>query len=167
MALRNPIVLVNGQLQELPGYDRLRHSGNIKRQNAQPIDAVDGDLWFDTGNNLLKIWDGAGFTTIGGGSGGGAAVTVSPTAPATPGNGSLWYDSAEGFLKVYLAASVEWVPCETKLFIQDASPSTGFEQGDIWYSPLLNTFNMYLGGSTNQWIPMGSQLSVTDILAFG
>lgn len=167
MAFRNPIVLINGQLQELPGYDRLRNSGNIIRQQATPVDPVDGDLWFDTGNNLLKIWDGSGFTTVGGGSGGGAAATVSPTAPATPGNGSLWYDTAEGFLKVYLASSVQWVPVESQFFIQDAAPTTGFEQGDIWYSPLLTTFSMYVAGTTNQWIPMGSQLSVTDILAFG
>ena len=99
MAFRNPIVLINGQLRELPGYDRLRNNGNIIRQQATPVDPVDGDLWFDTGNNLLKIWDGSGFTTVGGGSGGGAAATVSPTAPATPGNGSLWYDTAAGFLK--------------------------------------------------------------------
>ena len=57
MAFRNPIVLINGQLQELPGYDRLRNSGNIIRQQATPVNPVDGDLWFDTGNNLLKIWD--------------------------------------------------------------------------------------------------------------
>ena len=167
MALRRPIVLVNGKLQELPNYDRVINSGNIKRQLAQPTNAVDGDLWFDTGNNLLKIWDGSGFTTVGGGGGGGAAATVSPVAPATPGNGSLWYDTAEGFLKIYLSSTVEWVPCESKFFIQDAEPTTGFEQGDIWYSPLLTTFSMYVAGTTNQWIPMGSQLSVTDILAFG
>ncbi|MBG79098.1 MAG: hypothetical protein CMJ39_00125 [Phycisphaerae bacterium] len=168
MALRNPIVLINGQLQELPGFDRIRNSGNIKRQVAPPTDNVDGDLWFDLGNNLLKIWSGTGFTTVGGGGGGGgAAVSVSPTEPASPGNGSLWYDTSEGFLKVYLAATVEWVPCEAKFFVQDNAPGTGVEQADIWYSPLLNVFSMYIAGSTNAWIPMGSQLSVSDILAFG
>tara|TARA_B100000035_G_scaffold49461_1_gene38012 strand:- start:10349 stop:10852 length:504 start_codon:yes stop_codon:yes gene_type:complete len=167
MALRNPIVLINGQLQEIPGFDRLRNSGNIVRQQATPVDPVDGDLWFDTGNNLLKIWDGSGFTTVGGGGGGGAAATVSPTAPAQPGNGSMWYDTSEGFLKIYLASTVEWVPCETQFFIQDAAPTTGLQQGDIWHSPLLTTFSMYIAGTTNAWVPMGSQLSVTDILAFG
>ena len=73
--------------------------------NLTPVNPVEGDLWFDTqATTSSKIWDGSGFTTVGGGSGGGAA-TVSPTAPALPAMEALWYDTAAGFLKVYLAAS--------------------------------------------------------------
>ena len=77
---------------------------------------------------------------------------MSPTAPATPGNGSLWYTAA-GFLKVYLASTVQWVPVESQFFIQDAAPTTGFEQGDIWYSPLLTTFSMYVAEPRTSGFP--------------
>ena len=164
---RYPLVIVNGYPQEISGTDRLYNIGNITRGPNPPAPAVDGDLWFDTSNNLLKIYDGSGWTSVGGGAGGGGSTTVSPTAPATPSNGSLWYDTSEGFLKVYLASTTEWVPASHTFFVQDATPSSGFEQGDIWYSPLTGTFRMYIGGSTNAWTPMGSQLSVSDILAFG
>ncbi len=164
---RYPVVIVNGYPQEISATDRLYNIGNITRGPNPPAPAVDGDLWFDTSNNLLKIYDGNAFTTVGGGAGGGGSTTVSPTAPATPSNGSLWYDTNEGFLKVYLAGSTQWVPSHSTFFVQDAAPSTGFEQGDIWYSPLTGTFRMYIGGSTNAWTPMGSQLSISDILAFG
>ena len=163
---RYPLVLVNGYPQELSATDRVHGGGNVPSQGTAPGYAVTGDLWFDTANNLLKIYDGSSWTAVGGGGGGGTVV-VSPTAPSTPANGSLWYDTADGFLKVYLAATVEWVPCQMTFFIQDAAPSSGMMQGDIWYSPLLGTFSMYIAGSTNSWIVMGSQLSVTDILAFG
>lgn len=163
---RHPLVLVNGIVQEMPANDRVINGGNIPRQGTAPAPAVDGDQWYDTSNNALMLYSGSNWISVGGASGGGSVV-VSPTAPTTPSDGSLWYDTDEGFLKVYLAATVEWVPCQMAFFIQDTAPTTGFNQGDIWYSPLLNVFSMYVAGSTNSWVPMGSQLSVTDILAFG
>lgn len=163
---RYPLVLVNGYPQEISATDRVQGGGNVPSQGIEPGYAVTGDLWFDTANNLLKVYDGSSWASVGG-SGGGGAVVVSPTAPSTPTNGSLWYDTTNGFLKVYLAATVEWVPCQMTFYVQDAAPSSGMMQGDIWYSPLLGTFNMYVAGSTNSWVVMGSQLSVTDILAFG
>ena len=163
---RYPLVIVNGYPQELSETDRIYSGANVLRQNLEPANSVEGDMWFDTQNNLLKLYDGTGWSSVGGGSGGGS-VTVSPTAPQQPSNGSMWYDLTENYLKVYLAASAIWVPAQMTFFVQDAAPTTGFYQGDIWYSPLANVFSMYIGGSTNAWTPMGSQLSVTDILAFG
>lgn len=167
MTIRYPLVLVNGYPQEIADTDRVANSGNVPSSPNQPAGAVAGDLWFDTANNELKIYDGSGWSSVGGGGSGGGSTTVSPVAPAAPSNGSLWYDTSEGYLKVYLAAVTTWAPASHTFFVQNAAPSSGFEQGDIWYSPLTGTFNMYIGGSTNAWTPMGSQLSVSDILAFG
>ena len=165
---RYPLVIVNGYPQEISDTDRLYNAGNITRGFNPPAPAVDGDLWFDTSNNLLKVYDGSGWISIvGSGGGSGGSTVVSPTAPTTPSNGSLWYDTLEGYLKVYLAGSAVWAPASHKFFVQNTEPASGFEQGDIWYSPLTGTFRMYVGGSTNAWTPMGSQLSVSDILAFG
>jgi len=163
---RYPLVLVNGYPQEISATDRLSGGGNVPSQSSEPGYAVTGDLWFDTANNLLKIYDGSSWTSVGGGGGGGAVV-VSPFVPTTPANGQLWFDTTERYLKVYLASTVEWVPAQLTFFIQDAAPTSGMYQGDIWHSPLLGTFSMYIAGSTNSWVVMGSQLSVTDILAFG
>lgn len=163
---RYPLVLVNGYPQELAATDRVYGGGNVYRQAIEPANAVDGDLWFDTANNLLKIYTGTAWVAVGGGGGGGSVV-VSPFAPTTPSDGSLWYDTVAGYLKVYLASSVTWVPCQMTFFVQDTAPGSGHLEGDIWYSPLLGTFSMYIAGTTNNWVPMGSQLSVSDILAFG
>lgn len=165
---RYPLVIVNGYPQEISATDRIENNANVPRSNDPPGLAVSGDLWYDTANSLLKVFDGAAWSAVGGGGGGGGgSATISPTAPASPSDGDLWYDTTEGYLKVYIAATTEWVASQSTFFVQDAAPSTGFQNGDTWYSPLTGVFSMYVGGSTNAWTAMGSQLSVTDILAFG
>ncbi len=166
MTVRFPLVLVNGYPQEIADTDRVANGGNIPRGPNQPAGAAAGDLWMDTGNNELKIYDGSGWSSVGGAGGGGSTV-VSPTAPSQPTDGSMWYDTTNGLLKIYLAATVQWVPAQNNVFIQNNAPSSGFFEGDIWYSPLVNVFSMYIAGTTGAWVPMGSQLSVSDILAFG
>ena len=91
MTERFPLVLVNGYPQEIARTDRVANSGNIARGPNQPGGAgaaVDGDLWYDTGNALLKIWDGSAWATASG-SAGGSTVVISGTAPSLPSNGDL------------------------------------------------------------------------------
>ena len=116
-------------------HDRVANGGNIPRGPNQPAGAAAGDLWMDTGNNELKIYDGSGWSSVGGAGGGGSTV-VSPTAPSQPTDGSMWYDTTNGLLKIYLAATVQWVPAQNNVFIQNNAPSSAL--GDIWYSPLAN-----------------------------
>ena len=154
MTARFPLVLVNGYPQEISRTDRVANSGNIARGSNQPGGAgtaVDGDLWYDTGNALLKIWDGSTWATDSS-SGGGAGVVVSNSAPTSPSNGDMWYDTTIGHLKIYLAASVQWVPAQNNVFTQNSAPSSGVFEGDIWYNPSTGVFYLYIGGSTNQWI---------------
>ena len=77
MTARFPLVLVNGYPQEISRTDRVANSGNIARGPNQPGGtgtAVDGDLWYDTGNAQLKIWDGSTWASVSG-SGGGAVLS--------------------------------------------------------------------------------------------
>ncbi|HAX05327.1 MAG TPA: hypothetical protein DCX77_06580, partial [Acidimicrobiaceae bacterium] len=60
---RYPLVIVNGYPQEISATDRLHNVGHVLRQAHQPAYAVSGDLWFDEANNLLKIYDGSGWST--------------------------------------------------------------------------------------------------------
>jgi len=163
---RYPLVLVNGYPQELPENDRIFHSANVVRSATEPSAPAEGDLWFNTSVNGLRVFDGTTWVVVVGGTGL-STVGVSPTAPSPASNGLLWYDATEGLLKVYLAATSSWVPCEANLYIQTSAPSTGMEQGDIWYNSATRLFSMYIGGATNKWLQLGSQTSIADILAFG
>lgn len=65
MAKRYPIVFVGGKPQELASGDRVQNGENIPRQNSAPSSPVDGDLWFDSGNSSLKIYNGSSYVAAG------------------------------------------------------------------------------------------------------
>jgi hypothetical protein len=53
-----------------------------------------GQLWWDSGNNLLKVYNGSIFKTI-------SAATSSSSAPTSNVQGDLWYDTTNQQLKVW------------------------------------------------------------------
>jgi hypothetical protein len=66
---------------------------------AQPVNAVTGQLWWNTTTGALQIYTGASFKIVGG-------STVSATAPtATAVQGDLWFKSDDQQLFVYSGAS--------------------------------------------------------------
>jgi hypothetical protein len=54
---------------------------------AQPNHPITGQLWFDTSENRLKVYDGTVFKVSGG-------TIVSPTVPSSISAGDIWIDSA-------------------------------------------------------------------------
>jgi hypothetical protein len=55
---------------------------------------IEGQLWWDSGNSLLKVYNGSVFKTI-------SAATSSATAPTSNVTGDLWYDTVNAQLKVW------------------------------------------------------------------
>ena len=53
---------------------------------AQPNHPITGQLWFDTSENRLKVYDGSVFKVSGG-------TIVSPTVPSSISAGDIWIDS--------------------------------------------------------------------------
>ena len=57
-----------------------------------------GQLWWDKGNNLLKVYNGSTFKTI-------SAATASSSQPISNVTGDLWYDTVNQQLKVYTGSA--------------------------------------------------------------
>ena len=63
--------------------------------NSTPPGApLTGQLWWDSTNSLLKVYNGSIFKTI-------SAATASSSAPASNVTGDLWYDTVNQQLKVW------------------------------------------------------------------
>jgi hypothetical protein len=63
--------------------------------NSTPPGApLTGQLWWDSTNGLLKVFNGTIFKTI-------SAATASSSAPSSNVQGDLWYDTTNAQLKVY------------------------------------------------------------------
>lgn len=72
-------------------FVRLLENGS---NNTAPGNALVGQLWFDSGNSILKVNTSTGFKNI-------SSVTSSTTAPSNPIAGDLWYDSVNQQLNVW------------------------------------------------------------------
>ena len=66
--------------------------------SSAPGAPLTGQLWWDAGNNLLKVYNGSTFKTI-------SAATASGSAPSSNVTGDLWYDTTNAQLKVWTGST--------------------------------------------------------------
>ena len=87
-----------GQFLDTNFIHLLENSSNTTAPGAP----LEGQLWWDSGNGLLKVYNGSTFKTV-------SAATASSSAPssATSVVGDLWYDTTNAQLNVY--TGVAWL----------------------------------------------------------
>jgi len=85
-----------GQFLDTNFIHLLENSSNTTAPGAP----LEGQLWWDSGNGLLKVYNGSTFKTV-------SAATASSSAPssATSVVGDLWYDTTNAQLNVYTGAA--------------------------------------------------------------
>jgi hypothetical protein len=81
------------------GYGEFLNENTVKllenfANTSAPSSPLAGQLWWDTTNSLLKVYNGSAFKTI-------SAATASASQPSGNVTGSLWWDTTNGQLKVY------------------------------------------------------------------
>lgn len=66
-----------------------------------PTNGVTGQLWYDTTNKVLHVYDASVDATNAWAGTAGGGVTASATAPTNPKPGTQWYDLTNGILKIW------------------------------------------------------------------
>jgi hypothetical protein len=66
--------------------------------STAPGAPLTGQLWWDSTNGLMKVYNGTGFKTI-------SASTAQSTPPTNNVQGDLWYDTANAQLKVWTGSA--------------------------------------------------------------
>ena len=157
--------------------------------DTQPETDKEGMTWFNKTNEITYIavkneaevieWKPmSGGTDTGGGTGGGASVTVSETAPADPSEGDLWMDSSSTQLYIYYndGTTSQWVQTTATPTSAGASISVSSTppalptQGQVWWdSETANLYVAYNDGTGTQWIQSSSSpvTPVTDDATVG
>ena len=74
--------------------DNFIHLLENSSNNVAPSSPLIGQLWWDSGNNLLKVYNGASFKTI-------SSATSQSTAPTNNVTGDLWYSTTSQQLNVW------------------------------------------------------------------
>jgi hypothetical protein len=140
-------------------------------------DRRNGFLWWNTEDGSLYVWYKDGNTdqwviaNAGGGSGGGASVTISDTAPI-PGeseDGDLWWDSSDGRLYIYYedANSTQWVDAspdaQAPVVSSAPSPPTDPNEGDLWWNTTDGRLYIYYkDANSSQWVEASPQKDLSN-----
>jgi hypothetical protein len=66
---------------------------------SDPVTGSEGQLYFNTTNDVVKVYANGEWTTLTGG--GGAAINVSASAPVIASEGDAWFDNTDGKFYVY------------------------------------------------------------------
>ena len=91
-----------GEIQNENFLFLLENFANI----SAPAKPISGQLWFDTNNNVLKIYDGAKWIEVG-------SASLSTEAPENPSLGAFWFKPGSNVLYTWNGTSWAFVGPET------------------------------------------------------
>ena len=121
---------------------------------SDPATGSEGEIYYNSTDDILKIYVSGSWTPIEGG--GGAAINVSASAPVAPEEGDAWFDNTDG--KFYVYDGSFWVETGqtdavfssynrwTKLISASTVNITGLDDNEVLldYSPGLE--QVYING---------------------
>jgi hypothetical protein len=118
-----------------------------------PADPVNGQLWYDTVDEVLKVYSVDLMDWIVAGGGGGGSMQISGTAPLLPDEGSMWFDSETA--RTYIYYDGFWVEIGGSAMaatVGDTAPSSPIN-GQVWFNSATGGTYIYYG---SVWVEMGA-----------
>jgi hypothetical protein len=107
------------------GYGRVVNENFVKllenfASSTQPTKPLQGEIWFDTANKSLKVYDGSVYKSL-------SNVYIQSTTPVGSINGDLWWDTADQQLKAFNGSSYKLI-----------GPPTSAADKSYWVSSDIN-----------------------------
>ena len=152
---------------------------NLSNLASDPATGSEGDLYFNTTNDVVKIYVNGEWTELQGGGGGGSGISVSASAPISAIEGSAWFDNTDGKFYVYDGTFwVESAPTDsayasynrwTKVLSGSASMITGLDDNGVTLDYTPGQESLYINGifiDRDSYIATSGSSIVLDEISF-
>lgn len=105
--------------------------------SSAPSNPIRGQLWYDTAQSQLKVYNGSSFIKV-------SASSFGSSPPNSPSNGQLWFNSNTGKLNVWNGS--QWI----EISPSDTIPTSLVQQFSITRTTTNNTASeLWVNGQTN------------------
>jgi len=112
--------------------------------SSQPSGALQGQLWYDTSENMLKVYNSSNWDRLG--------TTVGTTAPSGLTSGTTWLDTTNSILNVYDGTNWQSVSVANRNILTGTSAtktkSVQLESAGYWSGETADRINGYNTGDT-------------------
>lgn len=112
--------------------------------SSQPSGALQGQLWYDTTENMLKVYNSSNWDRLG--------TTVGTTAPSGLTSGTTWLDTTNSILNVYDGTNWQSVSVANRNILTGTSAtktkSVQLESAGYWSGETADRINGYNTGDT-------------------
>jgi len=112
--------------------------------SSQPSGALQGQLWYDTTENMLKVYNSSNWDRLG--------TTVGTTAPSGLTSGTTWLDTTNSILNVYDGTNWQSVSVANRNILTGTSAtktkSVQLESAGSWSGETADRINGYNTGDT-------------------
>ena len=112
--------------------------------SSQPSGALQGQLWYDTSENMLKVYNSSNWDRLG--------TTVGTTAPSGLTSGTTWLDTTNSILNVYDGTNWQSVSVANRNILTGTSAtktkSVQLESAGSWSGETADRINGYNAGDT-------------------
>ena len=139
---------------------------NLVNLASDPSTASEGDIYYNTTDDVVKVYANSVWVAIG--AGGGSAITVSTTAPSSPTTGDAWYKNDTGEFYVYDGSF--WVEVNGVIASNSFSTISVSGQSDVVADSNIDTLTLIAGtnvsletNATNDSITINSAGTYTSV----
>ena len=123
---------------------------------SDPASGSEGQLYFNTTTDVVKVYVNGAWTELTGGGGGGGAISVSASAPVLPNEGDGWFDNTDGKFYVY----------DGSFWVEAAQTETLFSSYTRW-TKLLSASTSLISGLDNDGLSLTYPIKLEQLFING